>query len=79
MELVNENELEEVSGGKGSWKDNYFNYTVVYGDTLSGLAMRFGTTINKLMMLNRDKITNPDEIKVGWEIKIPTSNKKGWI
>ncbi len=77
MEIINENELEEVSGG--NWKNDYFYYKVVYGDTLSGLAMRFGTTVNKLWELNRDKISNPDKIEVGWELRIPTSKKVGWM
>lgn len=77
MEQLNENELEEVSGG--SWKNEWFEYTVVYGDSLSALALRFGTNINKILMLNPE-ITNPDLIHAGQKIKIPTpQNKKGWI
>lgn len=76
-ELVKDEELEEVSGG--NWKNDFFWYKIVPGDTLSGLALRFGTNVRKLMMLNSDKITNPDVIEVGWEIRIPESKKHGWI
>lgn len=75
MEILNENEVEEVSGGK---KYDYFTYTVVPDDSLSMIALRFGTTVNVLMRLN-PQIKNPDLIKVGWQLKIPTSNKVGWM
>ena len=76
-EFVKDEELEEVSGG--NWKNEYFMYEVVAGDTLSGIAIRFGTNVNKLLRLNSDKITNPDVIKVGWQLRVPTSKKTGWI
>lgn len=77
-DLMKDEELEEVSGGN-NWQKDYFMYTVVDGDTLYGIAKRFGTNINKLMRLNSDKITNPDVIKVGWQLRVPTSKKNGWI
>ena len=77
-DLMKDEELEEVSGGN-NWQKDYFMYTVVDGDTLYGIAKRFGTNINKLMRLNSDKITNPDVIKVGWQLRVPTSKKTGWI
>ena len=76
-EFMKDEELEEVSGG--NFKNDYFMYTVVSGDTLYGIAKRFGTNVNKLMRLNSDKITNPDVIKVGWQLRVPTSKKTGWI
>ena len=76
-EFVKDEELEEVSGG--NFKNDYFMYKVVAGDTLSGIAFRFGTNVNKLMRLNSDKITNPDDIKVGWDLRVPTPKKNGWI
>jgi lysozyme len=39
------------------------SYTVVRGDTLSGIAARFGTTTRNLMTLN--SITNANRIRVG--------------
>lgn len=44
-------------------------YTVRSGDTLSGIAARFGTTVAKLAALN--KISNPSLIRRGQVLKIP--------
>ena len=54
---LNEKELNEVSGGYGPWqqyaKGTYVNYgqyivyTVVGGDVLSGIAIRFGVTCSR--------------------------------
>lgn len=44
-------------------------YTVVAGDTLSGIAAKYGTTYQKLAAYNG--ISNPDLIRVGQKIKIP--------
>lgn len=46
-------------------------YTVVAGDTLSGIASRYGTTYQELARINN--IDNPNLIYVGQVIKIPTS------
>ena len=55
---INEKELNEVSGGYGNWqqyaKGSYVNYgqyivyTVVGGDVLSGIAIRFGVTVQQI-------------------------------
>lgn len=44
-------------------------YTVVAGDTLSKIAVKYGTTYQKLAAYNG--ITNPNIIRVGQKIKIP--------
>lgn len=44
-------------------------YTVVAGDTLSGIASKYGTTYQKLAEYNN--IANPNIITVGQKIKIP--------
>lgn len=44
-------------------------YTVVKGDTLSGIAKKYGTTYQKLAAYNG--ISNPNIISVGQKIKIP--------
>jgi len=44
-------------------------YTVVSGDNLSGIAVRFGITQESLMALNG--ITNPDAIAVGQVLQLP--------
>lgn len=47
-------------------------YTVVKGDTLSGIAARYGTTYHVLATYNG--IANPNRINVGQKIKIPNSS-----
>lgn len=44
-------------------------YTVRPGDTLSGIAAKFGTTVAKIAALNN--ITNPSMIHAGQVLKIP--------
>lgn len=46
-------------------------YTVVAGDTLSGIAQRYNTTYQNLAAMNG--IANPNFIKVGQVLKVPTS------
>ena len=47
-------------------------YTVQRGDTLSGIAAKYGTTYQKLASYNG--IANPNVISVGQKIKIPGSS-----
>ncbi len=51
---------------------SYTTYTVKRGDTLSKIANKYGTTYQKLASYNG--ISNPNKIKVGQVIKIPTSS-----
>ena len=70
---LNEKELNEVSGGYGPWqqyaKGTYVNYgqyivyTVVGGDVLSGIAIRFGVTVQQICQWNN--IKNPNLIYPG--------------
>ena len=50
-------------------------YTVVSGDTLSGIASRYGTTYQKLADYNG--IADPNKIYPGQQIKIPGSSNQG--
>lgn len=50
-------------------------YTVVEGDTLSGIASRYGTTYQKLAEYNG--IADPNKIYPGQQVKIPGSSNKG--
>ena len=50
------------------------NYTVKAGDTLSALAKRFNTTVDKLVKDNN--IKNPNIIRVGQELKIDSGKSK---
>ena len=45
------------------------SYTVKRGDTLSGIAATYGTTIKKLAALNH--ITDPSKLHVGQVLKLP--------
>lgn len=44
------------------------NYVVAAGDTLTDIALRFGTTVDELVRLNQ--IQNPDIIEAGQELQI---------
>lgn len=57
------------SGSTGSGGSGDTVYTVVRGDTLSGIAARYGTTYKKLAAYNG--IANPNVIRVGQKIRIP--------
>lgn len=49
-------------------------YTVVAGDTLSKISKKFYGDANKYMRIfeaNRDKLSDPDKIKVGQVLTIP--------
>lgn len=48
-------------------------YRVTWGDTLSGIARRFGTSISTILQAN-PQITNPNLIYVGQDIEIPTGD-----
>jgi len=56
------------------------NYKVSSGDTLTGIAKKFGTTVEQLRDLNSD-ITDPNKIAVGQEIlltspgEVPTASE----
>ena len=57
--------------------DEYITYTVTKGDTLSGIAYRYGTTYQKLAEING--ILNPNIINVGQKLKIPKTTKAATI
>ena len=44
-------------------------YTIVAGDSLSSIALKFKTTVSKIMTLNN--IVNADRIKIGQVLKLP--------
>lgn len=64
---------EDTGSGKG---DGYTVYTVVKGDTLSGIAAKYGTTYQALATYNG--ISNPNIINVGQKIKIPNAKAETW-
>jgi LysM repeat protein len=46
-------------------------YVIKAGDTLSRIAREFNVTLDALLAANKDRISNPNRIKVGDEIIIP--------
>ena len=70
--MINDNELEKVSGGwqyaNGTYTNygNYIVYTVAPGDVLSGIAQRFGVSYMQIAQWNG--IKNPDIISIGQNI-----------
>ena len=65
---LSEQELEQAAGG--AYRGRVIYHTVVRGDTLSGLAYRYRTTIQDIMALN-PFIKNRDLIVDGWVLTIP--------
>ena len=59
-------ELENVSGGAANGS---LFYCIASGDTLGDIALKYGTTVAKLMALNPN-IKNPDLIFAGDYIRI---------
>lgn len=66
--LIYTGELLVISYGGGS-TSNTFSYTIVYGDTLSEIALRYGTTVAELANING--IANPNLIYAGETLQIP--------
>ena len=75
---LNDAELDEVQGGAGAWqqyaKGTYVNYgqyvvyTVAAGDVLSGIAIRFGVTVQQIVSWN--SLKNADVISLGQKLTI---------
>ncbi len=62
---LNEKELNEVSGGYGPWQQ-YAKGS--YVDVLSGIAIRFGVTVQQICQWNN--IKNPDLIYINQKLTI---------
>ena len=54
---------------KSSSYSNYISYYVKSGDSLSGIAYKYGVSMNVLMKINN--ITNANKIKINQRIFIP--------
>ncbi|WP_338840027.1 LysM peptidoglycan-binding domain-containing protein [Flavobacterium ginsenosidimutans] len=48
-------------------------YIVKGGDSLSKIAAAYGISWKDIFEANKDIISNPDLIKPGWKLKIPTA------
>ena len=66
-EILNDEQMNVVSGGQSV---PCIKYTVKWGDCLSVLAQRYGTTVSAIMAVN-PAITNPDKIYANQVIYIP--------
>ncbi|HIV41997.1 MAG TPA: LysM peptidoglycan-binding domain-containing protein [Candidatus Mediterraneibacter guildfordensis] len=53
----------------------YITYVIQPGDTLSGIAQKYGTTVNALAKLNG--ISDPDKIYAGRTIRVPENGSSG--
>ena len=62
-------------GGGRSGGGGMRTYTVVAGDTLSGIATRFGTTVSALTRANNLK--NPNVIVIGTRLRVPSGGSSG--
>ena len=77
-DIINEKDLEGVTGGAGPWQQyakgtfvnygNYIVYTVAQGDVLSGISIRFGVTVAQIQQWNN--IKNPNIISIGQKLTI---------
>ena len=59
-------------------QSSYETYTIKRGDTLSGIASRYGTTVSKLMEAN-PYITNKNLIYAGKTLQIPKFHEGGIV
>ena len=64
--ILNEQELEQVAGGK---RAPFIRHQVRYGDTVSGLAVNYHTTVDEIKRLN--KLANVNNIRVDQYLLIP--------
>ena len=79
MNELNLNELENVTGGKNEGgytqkpgaKKGCKIYKIVHGDTLTKIANRNNTTVQKIMDVNPE-LKNPGFIVSGCYIYVPT-------
>lgn len=70
-----ENATPSANKSAGSAKvENFEEYKVQFGDTLSGISQRFlgtSTRYRDIYEANQDRIDNPDRLRVGTAIRIP--------
>lgn len=59
----------KAGGNQGTTIRTFKKYTVEEGDTLSGIAVKYGTTVNAILALNPDMSTST--LVVGTKIKVP--------
>lgn len=72
--LLNDNSQIKQSGNPENYNHDA-TYIVQKGDTLSGIALKYKTTVNELVILNN--IKNPNLIYPGEEFKVPINGNVG--
>lgn len=63
---------KDFSGGGN--EEEYTTYVVQKGDTLTGIAKKYGTTVEELVRIN--DIDNPDLIETGQILKVPEKKEE---
>jgi nucleoid-associated protein YgaU len=53
--------------------DSLEEYVVRPGDSLSKIAAHYGTNWQAILEANRDIVSDPDLIQIGWKLRIPRS------
>ena len=84
---ITDAEVESVSGGAGSWQQyshgsfvnygSYIVYTVAPGDVLSGIAARFGVTVQNIKDWNPTTVKNVDLIYADTKLTIYPAARTG--
>lgn len=67
-------ELRGANNTKTLQRDEFEEYKVQFGDTLSGIAERFlgaQSRYREIYEANRDRMKSPDQLKVGSSLRIP--------
>lgn len=70
-------DFSDVQSKVSSTADEVSSYTVVAGDTLSGIAKKFYGNANQwkaIFEANRDQLSDPDRIRTGQTLKIPAKS-----
>lgn len=76
MEL-NLNEMEQISGGAAGSstplpaKDGCDSYKILGGENLTRIANKFKTTVDYLMYINKNIITDRNFIRAGFYMYVP--------
>ena len=79
-DLANINKVETPAPVQTSapQQQEYETYTIKYGDTLTSIARKFGTTIDKIMAAN-PYVTNKNRIYSGKTLQIPKFHEGGIV
>ncbi len=78
---LNLNEMEEISGGAAGSstplppKEGCACYKILGGENLTRIAAKFNTTVDYLMYINKDIITNKNFIRAGFYMYVPKTLK----